>query len=301
MAAIASITAFLAAASACSAPSPSSPPQSRTVQNESDLFLPLDAYDLTSEQRSTVQTARYLLIERCVARFGLKFKPHNTKPIAYPKNASYLGWLGAKKVAEYGYSGPPGQWEEAAAAVSGIRGYDIPRKQDAVHVGTVKTYRGRAVPSEGCDGWAQRKLNGNAPGPDGKVPAKPHIYKNLYVLMDDAAIAAYNHPQVRAAGSAWSECMRASGFIYPDPPSAESDKRWAGRGGQDSAGQSPGKDEIAVSVADEACRLKVDYSGVRKRAYASAQGKIIAANRLTLDRLSGLLKARYANAVKILP
>ncbi|MEO3892718.1 hypothetical protein [Nonomuraea sp. B5E05] len=270
------------------------------MQNESDLVLPLDTYDLTSEQRSTVQTARYLLIERCVAGFGLKFKPHNTKPIAYPKNASYLGWLGAKKVAENGYSGPPGQWEEAAAAVSGIRGYVIPRKQDAVHVGTVKTYKGRAVPSEGCDGWAQRKLNGNAPGPDGKVPAKPHIYKNLYVLMDDAAIAAYNHPQVQAAGSAWSECMRASGFTYPDPPAAESDKRWAGRGGQDSAWQPPGKDEIAVAVADEACRLKVDYSGARKRAYASAQEKIIAANRPTIDRLSNLLKVRYANAAKIL-
>ncbi|MEV4092024.1 hypothetical protein [Streptosporangium saharense] len=231
--------------------------------------------------------------------FGLKFKPHNTQPVTYPKNASYLGWLGAKKVAEYGYSGPPGQLEEAAAAVSGIRGYVIPREQDAVHVGTVRTYGGRAVPPEGCDGWAQRELNGNAPGPDGQVPARPHIYKNLYVLMDDAAVAAYTQPQVLAAGSAWSECMRASGFTYPDPPAAETDRRWAGRG-QDGAWRPPGKDEIAVAVADEACRLKVDYSGARKRAYTSAQEKIIAANHPTVDRLSNLLRTRYTNAVRIL-
>jgi hypothetical protein len=94
--------------------------------------------------------------------------------------------------------------------------------------------------------------------------------------------------------------VRASGFTYPDPPAAESDKRWAGRGGQDSAWQPPGQDEIAVAVADEACRLKVDYSGARKRAYSSAQEQIIADNRPAIDRLSDLLKVRYANAVKLL-
>ncbi|MFG1612848.1 hypothetical protein ACGFI3_08810 [Nonomuraea wenchangensis] len=101
------LVVVLAVTGACSTDVPS--PEAHRVKSEADLILPLDAYDLNGVERSIVQSARYRLIERCLSDFGLSFRPHDTKPVAYPKNASYLGWLGAKQVGTYGYSGPRGQ------------------------------------------------------------------------------------------------------------------------------------------------------------------------------------------------
>ncbi|GAB2961300.1 hypothetical protein ACFMQL_13070 [Nonomuraea fastidiosa] len=261
-----------------------------------DLVLPLDAYDLNAVERSVVQTARYHLIERCLSRYGLPFKPHDTRPVTYPKNASYLGWLGAKQVGTYGYSGPRGQLAEVAAAVDGIRGYLIPPSQDAVQTGTVKRFRGKPVPPEGCDGEAQRRLNGDAPGPDGVAPAKPHIYKQLYVYMDDAAEIAYQDERIKAANAAWSACMREAGHRYAMPAEAEADPRWASR--RDT--EPPTKDELSTAVADERCRLQVNYSGARLAAYADAQRAVIARHKQEVERLATLQRTRYANAQKVL-
>ncbi len=291
------LVVVLAVTGACSTDVPS--PEAHRVKSEADLVLPLDAYDLNGIERSIVQSARYRLIERCLSDFGLSFSPHDTKPVAYPKNASYLGWLGAKQVGTYGYSGPRGQAAEAAAAVTGIRGYSIPRSQEAVQVGTVKRFRGKAVPREGCDGQAQRTLNGNAPGPDGVAPAKPSIYKMLYAYMDDAAELAYQDKRVSAANSEWSTCMRRSGYGYTMPAEAEADKRWAGRGDTE-AWRQPTADEIKTALADERCRLQVDYSGARLAAYADAQRTVIARHEQEINRLKTLLRTRYANALKVM-
>ncbi|MCT9931344.1 hypothetical protein N5079_14065 [Planotetraspora sp. A-T 1434] len=295
------LAAGVLATSGCSRAEPS--PEAKitpAVTSEADLSLPLDAYDLDVTARSVVQTARYKLIKDCLISFGLPFKPHDTRPVTYPRNATYLGWLGAKQVQQYGYSGPPGQKREEAAAVTGIRGYVIPKRQDAVHVGTIRRYHGKAVPEGGCDGLAQRTLNGNAPGPDGKVPAKPGIYKNLYVFMDNASDLAYRDSRMKSIDERWSRCMHAAGFSYPAPGYAESDSRWSSRGGEEATWTPPTAAELRVARADERCRLQVDYSGARRAIYRDAQQKIIDANRPALDRLRTLLETRYANAVNVM-
>lgn len=292
------VAAVLVVSGACSVEARAH--EARHVKSEADLVLPLDAYDLGVTERSVAQSARYRLIERCLSEFGLPFRPHDTKPVTYPKNASYLGWLGAKQVSKYGYSGPPGQVTEVSAAVTGIRGYPIPHNQEAVQVGTIKKFHGKAVPREGCDGQAQRTLNGSAPGPDGVTPAKPSIYKILYVYMDDAAELAYRDERISAANAKWSICMRAAGYDYTMPTEAEVDDRWAGRGDTEGPWQPPAADEIATAVADERCRLQIDYSGARLAAYADAQRAIIAQHGQEVDRLKALLSTRHTNALKVM-
>ncbi|MBB6546140.1 hypothetical protein [Nonomuraea rubra] len=279
------------------------------VREEADLRLPLDDYDLDAAGRSTVQTARYALIAECLARFGFDMPEHDTSPARYPANADYLGWLGALDVSVNGYTGTEDQvLRHRLPARDGIRGYPIPAEQDAVHIGSVRTFKGKQVPPEGCDGEAQRKLNGQAPGPDGKVPARPHIYKDLYVLMDDAAEAAVSSDgsrvdqRIAESTARWSSCMKAKGFGYGRPSDAEHDPRWAGRrevpDGKHLA--PPTKEELETATADEQCRLQVNYSGARKAAWSEAQRNIIAARTEQLERLRNLQQTRYRNALKVL-
>jgi hypothetical protein len=296
--AIAGILTLACLASAGCAAQEAPAPKNRIVATEGDLVLPLDAYDLVPDRRAVVQTARYRLIEQCLSDFGLRFPGHDTSPVHYPRNAAYLGWLGAKQVRKFGYTGPPGQVVEQDAAVSGIRGYTIPPEQEAVHTGIVAEAGGRAVPDGGCDGAAQRVLNGDARSADGKTRAAPHEYKQLYVFMDDAAQLAHRDPRIGDVDAAWANCMRTAGFGYTTPTSAERDPRWAGRLGADSWHPSS-SDEIEVATADEKCRLDVDYSGVKRVVLGEAQRELIAEKEPELDRLRDLLATRYENALKV--
>ncbi|GAA3158765.1 hypothetical protein GCM10020001_098530 [Nonomuraea salmonea] len=42
------------------------------------------------------------LLDRCLKGLGHPFRPHDGSPVTYPKNASYLAWLGARQVGRYG-------------------------------------------------------------------------------------------------------------------------------------------------------------------------------------------------------
>ncbi|MGP3965824.1 hypothetical protein ACTWPT_58770 [Nonomuraea sp. 3N208] len=306
------MTTLLAGACSDTDPNDGSRPTSAAtvVRTAEDLGLPLDKYDLDAKGRSIVQTARYALIAQCLAAFGLRMPKHDTSPATYPANADYLGWLGALNVSKNGYTGTEDQLLNLRpAARDGIRGYRIPADQDAVHTGTIRSYRGKRVPPEGCDGEAQRKLNGQAPGPDGKVPARPHIYKDLYVLMDDAAEAAASSDgsrmdqRIAESTARWSACMKARGFTYSQPSDAEHDPRWVGRrdvpvGRQHLA--PPTREELKTATADEQCRLEANYSGAKKAAWTEAQLDIITANAEKLDRLRNLQQTRYRNALKVI-
>ncbi|NRQ39973.1 hypothetical protein HII36_50325 [Nonomuraea sp. NN258] len=279
------------------------------MKSEDDLRLPLDDYDLDSKSRSIVQTARYRLIAQCLARYGFTMPMHVTSPANYPANAAYLGWLGALNVGKYGYTGSETQLLlDTPAARDGIRGYKIPAEQDPVHTGAVTTFKGKEVPEEGCDGEAQRRLNGNAPGPDGAVPAKPHSYKELYVLMDDAAEAAVASNgsrmdrRVATAIEGWTACMKAKEHVYNFPWEAEFDARWAGRRDVPTGHRlaKPEAIELEVAVADEYCRTRVNYSGARKAAWTDAQLRIIRANSEKLNLLKNLLRTRHRNALEVL-
>ncbi|GIH62941.1 hypothetical protein [Microbispora siamensis] len=286
----------------CAQQSEKDPGRFPVVSSEKDLVLPLDAYDLDAQGRSVVQTARYKLIARCLARYHFKMKPHDTSPVNYPRNAAYLGWLGARDVSRYGYIGPPEQQAGIAAALDGIRGYQIPPSYEPIFTGSISEYKGMKVPKNGCDGEAQSILNGNTPGPDNTTPAAPSAYKNLYSFMEDAATAGYADDRVELAEELWSRCMKDAGFQYRRTWEAETDKRWTKRGEVSPGGTpaGPGPDEIRTATADERCRLKVNYSGIRLAAYADSQRAIISRNKPAIERLKTLIRVRYENSLKVL-
>ncbi|WP_449062024.1 hypothetical protein [Planomonospora algeriensis] len=260
----------------------------------------MDVYDLDNVRRARVQEARFKILGSCLKRFGFTMPEHDTTPVRYSRNAAYLGWLGAKEVARYGYLGPVGQDVEEFAALDGLRMFEIPAEQDAAHTGLgTSKVNGVRVPRGGCAGEAERALNAGALGADGTGPAKENEFKRLYSLMEDAAIEGFKDRRIAEVEVQWSDCMRKKGFSYEKPFDAQGDQRWqlgdTGRGRR-----TVSELEIKTAVADEQCRLQVNYSGVRRVAYTDVQNRIIAKNRDALQRLKELMEKRYTNAVKIL-
>ncbi|MET8049248.1 hypothetical protein ABZU75_16785 [Streptosporangium sp. NPDC005286] len=121
-----------------------------------DFTLPMDVYDLDNVRRAYVQEARFKVLGSCLKKFGFTMPKHDVTPIRYPKNAAYLGWLGEKDVAHYGYLGPKNQGAEEFAALDGLRAFVIPAEPDAAHSGhSASRVNGIKVPKMGCAGEAE--------------------------------------------------------------------------------------------------------------------------------------------------
>ncbi|MFC3979045.1 hypothetical protein [Streptosporangium jomthongense] len=267
-----------------------------TVTSERDLELPLDSYGLGAEERAVVQRARGTLLVACMAQYGLKVTLPTQTPVLYPRNAAFLGWLGAKQVSRYGYSGPPGQLLEEASASSGLRPFPpVEGLQGAVFSGDVETAGGKRVPLGGCNAAVERLLNRGEASLDGRSPVAPFADRQLESFAADAAEQAYADVRLREADKAWSSCMRVAGYAYGRPADARLDRRWATR-----ESEPAGTAEKRVATADERCQASTNYVGVRKALYTDYQQRVVRSNETTLRWISGLLRARLATAREIL-
>lgn len=266
------------------------------ITSERDLTLPLDAYDLNAEERTVIQQVRGTLLVACMAQYGLKVALPAQTPVFYPRNAAFLGWLGAKQVSRYGYSGPPGQLLEEASAASGLRPFPIVRGlQGAVFSGEVKIANGKHVPPGGCNSAVERLLNRGEVSPDGRSPVAPFADRQLGSFAADAAEQAYADARLRTADKAWSSCMRAAGYVYDRPADARQDPRWATRENE------PAKTvEKKTAAADERCQSATNYGGFRKALYSEYQQRLIKSNEASLHWIADLLRARLATAREVL-
>lgn len=272
------------------------PGSADTITSSNDLTLPLDSYDLDAQERAVVQRARGVLLRTCMTHYGFKVALPAQTPVLYPRNAAFLGWLGAKQVSRYGYSGPPGQLLEEASAANGLRPFPpIAGLQGAVFAGEVETVGGKRVPPGGCNAAAEKLLSRRAVSTDGSSPAPAFADRKLGSFAADAAERAYADDRLRAADQAWSACMRASGYVYDRPSGAREDPRWATR-----ENEPAGATEKKTATADEKCRSATNYIGIRKMLYTDHQQRIIRDEESTLRWIAGLLRARLAMAHEVL-
>ncbi|WP_283137384.1 hypothetical protein [Rhizohabitans arisaemae] len=273
-----------------------SPHPTPTPTSAADLVLPLDAYDLSASERAEVQRAKMKIIDACMRAFNLRLKLPDGRPIAYPKNAGYLGWLGEDQVAKYGYVGPPGQREEAVAAVTGLRGFALPDSHAGVLMGEISSFNGEAVPAGGCNSVAESQLSRGA-SVTGAV--RQYEERQLHMFSDDAAQTAFEDPRLGAADRAWSTCMKGSEYHYSNPGEAEGDPRWASNAIDETPKSRGTEVEIATATADEACRRQTNYNGVRLAIYADHQLAIIKKNKAVLLRIKEIHRTRLENSRRI--
>ncbi|MFI5530098.1 hypothetical protein ACIA8O_16290 [Kitasatospora sp. NPDC051853] len=277
------------------------PPQVPAVpvlDSANDRPLPLDAYLLAPAQLLTVQQAQARLTTACMTRFGFDFAPPQPSPPPRDSDApttrvdGRYGPQNAAAMAKWGYhpeGGDPGagaqppRLELSPEMTTALRGASDPRQKYGPGGQSVN---GRTVPDRGCVGEAVRTLTGSADGRIGDAQLAEDLkFRTLVDSQKDARTAA--------VFARWSECMKESGFDYPDPVAALGDKAW-----QD--GPTPSPRELRVATADAACRHRTNLVGVWYSVDSAYQERAIAENAAAMAQIRTALHAQVDAATAAL-
>ncbi|MEV6684313.1 hypothetical protein AB0N28_03040 [Streptomyces sp. NPDC051130] len=276
------------------------PPVSATpvLDSANDRPLPLDAYLFDPEQMFTVERAQARLGTSCMARFGFDYvpqvPPRPTRGSDAPttRRDGRYGPQNAAVMAKWGYhseggdagaeSMPPRPQlsQEMTVALRGSS--DI--KQKFGPGGQVIS--GQTVPDHGCVGEAVKALTGAVDGRVGDAQLAEDLkFRTLLDSQKDA--------RTQAVFRQWSQCMKESGFSYPDPVAALGDKTW-----WDSPGPTP--HEIQVATADAACRHRTNLVGVWYSVDFAYQQQAIAENATAMAQIKTDLQAQVKAATAAL-
>jgi hypothetical protein len=223
--------------------------------------LPLDPYELSPPDRLTVSRAHLTLMADCLGRHGIDMEIPEPRLIP-----------GTRHERRYGLT------DEGSAA---RHGYHVPEFTDR------PPWREPALPddiADDCVDWARHRLIRGVPD----VP-EPHLAQKLRLR---AHALSREDSRVRAVFSAWSRCMRASGFSYPDPMAANNDLVFAG--------EMPTDTEIRTAVADVRCKRAVGVVEVWAAVEMAYQRQAIDAHHDQLELIRQAIQVRLANAQEVL-
>ncbi|WP_052391100.1 hypothetical protein [Streptomyces sp. NRRL B-24484] len=233
-----------------------------TLASANDEPLPLDAYLLNPKQAAAVAEAQQALVTRCMKRFGFTYSPPAQADEPRDSDAptsrvdGRYGHQSAALMAKWGYHPEGGirvtpdgtgggGWSTTPEMAAAERGVSDP-KQRLGPGGQV--VNGQKVPAHGCVGESVKQLTGSVDGRVGDAQTVDDIkFATLKNSQEDA--------RTRAVFAAWSQCMKAGGYDYPDPLAAVGDPRWRQTA-------LPTAHEVQVATADAACRAKYNVVGV---------------------------------------
>lgn len=264
------------------------------------ITRPIDAYLSTPDQVQTLLKAMDTLEARCMRPFGLKPPPDQSNglmqmPQVLRAASPLYGFFNTTTPASLGYDRVQ---QSPAPAGSGGSGGPSVRQSDAeveavnavlhgmdAHGKAVTQYKGRSVPSGGCQAPALAAVGGLqnlTPLPSSLPNGGPQV--------------PVSDPRLVTADAHWSDCMKNKGFAYPTPDAAYSDPRWVPTGNSRSAFadfvHTP--QEIATMTADMSCKKATDLMGVavavqdaNDKAYIASHGSELAEYR---SRLQGYLR-----------
>jgi hypothetical protein len=262
-----------------------------------DLLLELDSYDLSIQQHVEIQNAENRFLRQCMRTYGFDLRTPDTHPLPYPRNTPLLGQLDALHVSRYGYQGPGGVAADLVA-VSKDGSWDITVQPALLPVfeGRIAGFHGTPVPAGGCFGALQRRLDAGAPAVHFDA-ATPSVIPERGIRMFKSQVydQATRDSRFRRTDAAWSRCMGREGFAYDSPDQAQGDPRWSGA----AADTPPSPAQVRTATADEHCRQLVNYTGTLYSLMLAYEQPLITAQRLVLQEISGLLRARLRNALSL--
>jgi hypothetical protein len=261
------------------------------VDSQAMVSYPLDSYGPTDAQMSLIMQARRIFEIRCMQSLGFhgsNFADLLSTGFNETAKGQLITFLNPATAARYGYHSPQ---DVAAPAVTtaplpSARLIAKENFQAAVIDGHVKTVNGHTVPAGGCRAEGLRLLEA---GTSGNLAIDPRY------LMGQSEIEAITDPRLRQAIARWSSCMKASGYDFSSPFAAES--ATAGTRQQDGYFHtSPTPLERRTAVADAACRMKVNLTGIWVAVESAYQNKMIASNRAKLDQARTTIAIWLRNA-----
>ncbi|RAO28342.1 hypothetical protein PSN13_05575 [Micromonospora saelicesensis] len=252
------------------------------VTQVDSFALPLDAYKAVGEQDLAIDRARNRLLVACLSRFGFDVEPPPLSLDPLTQNEKRYGITDASRAAQYGYREPevdqqvrPADPElslEAQAVISG-------EGQDALG--------GQQVPEGGCAGEAGRKLSEGSP-----TATDADADSDIVVKLDqDARKRTEKDSRVREVFSAWSSCMKESGYNYSGPMDANDDRTFMT--------PTPTEKEIAVAVADVECKRRTNLVNVWASVETAYQQRTIERNRSVLEQVKQNLELQLTRAAQV--
>ncbi|MEU2631091.1 hypothetical protein, partial [Kitasatospora sp. NPDC007106] len=270
-----------------------------TLASANDKPLPLDAYLLNPQQASEVAKAQQELVSRCMKRFGFTYKPPGSADQQRDSDApasrvdGRYGHQSAALMAKWGYHPeggiratpdvPGGGWTTTPEMAAAERGVSDP-KQRLGPGGQV--VNGQTVPEHGCVGESVKQLTGAVNGRVGDAQTADDIkFSTLKNSQEDA--------RTRAVFARWSQCMKGSGYDYPDPLAAVGDPEWRKTA-------LPTEREVRVATADAACRAEYNVVGVWYAVDYAYQEQAIKANAPAMAAARAALETQVRAAARAL-
>lgn len=248
---------------ACAAPAaappaalPQQPAAVPVLLAATHLQLPLDRYLLSVPEQQRLGAARVVLLNACLRR------QHRPAVLDMPRPVGPRSWNERR----YGITD---------LATAEAYGYGLGDRDP----GRLRQRPRTAVPGV-CLTGVQRRLE--------PVPlADPLLAQRLSAESYGRSRA---DTRVRSVISAWSRCMRTSGYSYDDPLQPGGDPRLSGGGAA----------AVATATADIACKQKTNLVGVWFSVEAGYQRREIAANRPALETIRQA-HARQLAAAQLVP
>ena len=236
------------------------------------MALPLEAYMETYPEQAAIARAQVKLVATCMAKYGFNYAPPTPQAPLSNDDANLnrrYGISDPDEAAQYGYHLPgyatpqssPTQVSDAEEAVM------IGHSGDPMHpTPAPSTYNGVPVPQDGCIGSSTAKLGAK-------------LNTALADKLDYSSLSkSQAEPVVQTALHAWSTCMKSKGYTVDTPFHASTLAA-------SSNGPSPTSQEIAVAVADVACKQKTKLVSIWFAADSAVQRQQVEQNQLPLTQL----------------
>ncbi|WP_322748471.1 MULTISPECIES: hypothetical protein [unclassified Frankia] len=248
------------------------------------LRLPVEDYLPSRQENERLAGANLVLIQRCMARFG----------IAYDVKQVPASDYGPISLADRRYGITDAELARTAGYGLGPRDPTRRAAPDKPNIGadgeTVLSGQGRsvvnglAVPLGGCIGEADRTLNKS-------VPATADLRRG-----NTAQLLSFEESKedsrVRAVFALWSACMSESGYHYADPLAAAGDPAFT---------VPPSPAQISVALADIACKARTNVVGVWFTVDSAYQRRAIDADHNGFTNARTAIAARDRTAATVSP
>jgi hypothetical protein len=256
--------------------------------------MPIAPYLFDREENRVFSGARSLLIDRCVARFGIPSLSIPKQAVKHPApNQMELRYFltDAQQARVYGYDTTKTPWgieqqqrserqQQHETELASQFGEDLGRILSGSNddgTTATKTKEGQAIPPGGCAGEADRALGvANAAAGAGSAGVPGYSGRARLISLESWDNALKDR-RVRAVFKNWATCMAVRGFSYADPLAASNDPAWRDA---DTADR-----QRATASADVECKQLTNVVGVWYGVESEIENKQISRFRTELENL----------------
>ncbi|MDX2597959.1 MULTISPECIES: hypothetical protein [Streptomyces] len=246
---------------------------------------PLDRYFMSPQDVLQIRKAEASLTNRCMR--DLRYGSHPLPTPRMDHEESYRYEFLVFPLSQVRKNGYKNMRKSPDSETDWSRG--ATRTQRALLDGSLRRYKGHAVPEGGCSTFAAQtlmkgakphriKIEGMSITPDTSATPDGIIDTVMSALRYSTAVRSDSDERVKGVNEKWASCMQEAGFHYTSPQAAANDGRWHGS-------KNPSQLETAVAVADMGCKTKVRYLDTVVEVQSAYERNLIAKQSPTLASL----------------